>query len=212
MYRLTLALSLALATSAFAQTPPGHPKVDEADRALHNANATLPNKGKVLETMNAGGYTYLLVSDAGKERWVAVNQIDVKPEDFVRYSEGMLMDNFHSKALDRTFDEILFVSNIVIEGSHPTVNEAAQILDIPASGDQLPNEGKVVSTIPSNAYTYIEVEQKGVKSWLAVPRVSLEDGTLIRYGNGTVMKNFYSRKLSREFPEVIFLGGVQVVQ
>jgi hypothetical protein len=153
MYRLTFAILLAVTSASFAQTPPGHPTVDEADRALHNANAQLPNKGKVLETMNAGGYSYLLVSDAGKERWIAVNQIEVKVEDFVRYSQGMAMRNFHSKALDRTFEEILFATSITIEGSHPTVAEAAQILNIP-SADQLPNEGKVVSTTPSNAYTY----------------------------------------------------------
>jgi hypothetical protein len=213
MYRLSIALMFLITPLAFAaDTPSGHPTVTEADKALHTqANNPLPNKGKVLETLEASGYTYLLVSDAGKETWVAVNHIQVKPEDFVRYSKGSVMRNFHSKALKRTFDEIIFAGNIKVEGSHPTVAQAAEILNIEEAGE-LPNQGKVISTTPSNAYTYIEVEQEGQISWLAVPRVILADGAMIRYGDGAVMKNFYSKKLGREFTEVIFLGGVQVVK
>lgn len=211
MYRLSIALMFLFTPLAFAaDTPPGHPTVNEADKALHTQNP-LPNKGKVLETLEAGGYTYLLVSDAGKETWVAVNRLQVKPEDFVRYSKGSVMRNFHSKSLKRTFDEIIFAGNIKVEGSHPTVAQAAEILNIKDAGE-LPHQGKVVSTTPSNAYTYIEVEQEGQIRWLAVPQVTLADGTMIRYGEGAVMKNFYSKKLGREFPEIIFLSGVMVVK
>ena len=63
--------------------------------------------GKVVETMNAGGYTYLLV-DTGKEKtWVAIPESSVSQEETVEYSAGMVMQDFHSKTLDRTFAAIV---------------------------------------------------------------------------------------------------------
>lgn len=214
MHKTVFALTLFLASNTFAaEAPPGHPMVTPADRALHSANAApLPNKGKVLEALNAGDYTYLRVTDAGQEAWIAVNHTPAKEGDFVRYSKGTLMRNFKSKALNRTFEKVLFAGSIRVEGDHPTVTEAAKILNIETAPEALPNQGRVLSTIPSNAYTYIEVEQEGKTLWLAAPRVSLEEGALIRYGEGAVMTNFYSKKLDREFPEVLFLGGVRVVK
>jgi hypothetical protein len=207
-------LTLFLASTGFAaEAPPGHPTVTPADRALHSAMATpqLPNKGKVVEAIDAGDYTYIRVVDAGQEEWIAVSHTAVKEGDLVRYSKGSLMRNFHSKALDRTFDSVLFAGSIKVEGAHPTVAEAADMLNIQAAPAALPNQGRVLSTIPSNAYTYIEVEHEGKTQWLAAPQVALEKGALIRYGEGAIMTNFYSKKLDREFPEVLFLGGVQVV-
>ena len=64
--------------------------------------------GTVLETMNAGGYTYLLVDSGVQKTWVAVPETPVKKGEKVRFSQGMLMENFHSKTLDRTFAAIVF--------------------------------------------------------------------------------------------------------
>ena len=180
----------------------------------HGQQATqgqLPNKGKALEVLDAGDYTYIRVADEGQEGWIAVSHTAVKAGDLVRYSKGNLMRDFHSKALDRTFEEVVFAAAIQVEGVHPSVAEAASILNIDTTPEQLPNQGRLVSSIPSGGYTYIEVEQEGKTQWLAAPRVNVQDGALIRYGKGAVMTNFYSKKLDREFPEVLFLGKVQVV-
>ncbi|KAB2891233.1 MAG: DNA-binding protein [Desulfobulbaceae bacterium] len=64
--------------------------------------------GQVIETMNASGYTYLLV-DSGKEQtWVAIPETTVSKGATVQYAAGMVMQNFHSKTLDRTFASIVF--------------------------------------------------------------------------------------------------------
>ncbi len=64
--------------------------------------------GTVLETMNAGGYTYLLIDSGARKTWVAIPETSVKKGAKVQYSEGMVMENFHSKTLGRTFASIIF--------------------------------------------------------------------------------------------------------
>ncbi|MCE9679218.1 NrfJ [Shewanella sp. AS1] len=70
------------------------------------------HQGKVLETMNAGGYTYVQIQEADKTFWAAGPQIEVTKGDTVVVQEQMWMNNFTSKSLNRTFDELLFVGRI----------------------------------------------------------------------------------------------------
>jgi hypothetical protein len=68
--------------------------------------------GKVVETMNSGGYTYVLVENNGKKTWVAGPQTAVKVGQQVACEPGMEMKNFTSKTLKRTFESIIFSSGI----------------------------------------------------------------------------------------------------
>lgn len=72
------------------------------------------HKGKVLETMDSGGYTYIQVDENGQKLWVAVMQTKVKPGDVVEFADSPPMVNFQSKTLKRTFDKIIFASGIRI--------------------------------------------------------------------------------------------------
>ncbi len=69
--------------------------------------------GKVAETMNSGGYTYVLLENSGKKTWVAVPQVAVKVGQEVKCQPGMEMKNFTSKTLNRTFDSIYFSGGII---------------------------------------------------------------------------------------------------
>jgi hypothetical protein len=73
--------------------------------------------GKVVETMNAGGYTYLSVDDGSKKIWAAAPQLAVAVGDRVVVPAGMPMENFTSKTLGRTFDVVWFVSGVQVVGS-----------------------------------------------------------------------------------------------
>jgi hypothetical protein len=72
-----------------------------------------PLSGKVVQTMDSGGYTYLLIESKGERRWAAVNSADVKVGQQVTLKPGSTMVNFTSKALNRTFDRIVFSEGIV---------------------------------------------------------------------------------------------------
>ncbi len=68
--------------------------------------------GKVLETMNSAGYTYMLVAGGGLQQWVAIPETSVAVGAEVRYHPGMTMTDFHSKTLDKTFANIVFSAGL----------------------------------------------------------------------------------------------------
>jgi len=72
------------------------------------------HKGKVVNTMDSGGYTYVEVEENGQKLWVAVMQTKVKVGDTVEFPDSPPMVNFQSKTLKRTFDKIIFAPGLRI--------------------------------------------------------------------------------------------------
>ena len=109
-----------------------------------------PVTGKVLEAMDSSGYTYMSVETDAGIKWVAVNQAPVSVGDEVTYMDGMVMQNFVSKSLDRTFPEIVFSGGLVGKGAMPAAappgSDAAPFSQPPGTGAEsfsqaLSNEG-----------------------------------------------------------------------
>lgn len=115
MRRFALAAALSLLPAiASAQSAPGWSK-SPAGAPQHPAQPgqaapAAGNVGKVLETSNAAGYTYLRLNSAGKEVWVAVPEMKVAVGDTVQWTSGAPMQNFFSKSMNRTFPLIQFSS------------------------------------------------------------------------------------------------------
>jgi len=74
--------------------------------------AGVGHKGKVLETMNAAGYTYVQVEENGQKLWLAVMETKVNVGDTVEFPDSPPMLNFQSKSLKRTFDKIIFAPGL----------------------------------------------------------------------------------------------------
>lgn len=72
------------------------------------------HKGKVVNTMNSAGYTYVEVEENGQKLWVAVMETKVKIGDMVEFPDSPPMVNFQSKTLNRTFDKIIFAPGLRI--------------------------------------------------------------------------------------------------
>ncbi|MDA8163979.1 MAG: hypothetical protein M0017_02945 [Desulfobacteraceae bacterium] len=64
--------------------------------------------GKVAETMDSGGYTYVLLDTGSGKTWAAMPQTKVAVGDQIKLEEGPVMENFTSKTLNRTFETIVF--------------------------------------------------------------------------------------------------------
>jgi len=64
--------------------------------------------GKVVEPMNAGGYTYVCLKKGGKKTWVAVPEMKVTVGQQMVFKPGQEMKDFTSKTLNRTFASIIF--------------------------------------------------------------------------------------------------------
>lgn len=76
------------------------------------------HSGTVLTTMDGGIYTYVEIDEGGgKKIWAVGPKIKVSVGDKVEFQGGMSMPNYQSKTLNRTFDSILFVSEIRMAGS-----------------------------------------------------------------------------------------------
>lgn len=69
---------------------------------------TATGSGTVLESVDGGGYTYLKLDQNGKPLWIAVQQTTVAIGQKVEFVEQMRMQNFTSKSLNRSFDELAF--------------------------------------------------------------------------------------------------------
>lgn len=66
----------------------------------------------VKEVEQVAAYTYMLVKDKGPEYWIAVPTMNAKPGDKYQYQGGMLMEDFYSKDLDRTFEKVIFLETL----------------------------------------------------------------------------------------------------
>ncbi len=75
------------------------------------------HKGKVLETMASGGYTYIQFEEKGKKLWVACKQMEVAAGDEIEFTKAAPMKNFHSRTLGKTFETILFVGYVKVKGA-----------------------------------------------------------------------------------------------
>lgn len=81
-------------------------------------------QGTVTETMDSGGYTYVLLDTGSQKFWCASTQVPVAVGDKVTIPQGQKMVDFRSATLDRTFPEIYFTNAIWKQGSEPQANPA----------------------------------------------------------------------------------------
>jgi len=113
--RLVLLALAVFSSLAFAQPlPAGHPPMATKSEGKGAPDAQLPQKAKVISTIDAAPYTYLEVTQNKKTLWLAANAVPAKKGDVIRFDEGMIMTNFHSKTLNRTFPSVTFVNRVVI--------------------------------------------------------------------------------------------------
>lgn len=80
----------------------------EVQAELDKRDAAPKISGKVVETMDAGAYTYALLENDGKKTWVAMPEMKVTAGQELVFSGASEMRNFKSKSLGRTFEQIFF--------------------------------------------------------------------------------------------------------
>ena len=95
----------------------GTPAAEAAATAMPAAGAFV--SGTVVETMNSGGYTYVLLDTGDNRVWAAGPETPgLEVGQKVSAPSGMEMRDFTAKSLDRTFASILFVGALEVEGAH----------------------------------------------------------------------------------------------
>ena len=142
-----------------AELPKGHPAVDGTKQAppIAVANQAPPITGKVLKSMDSGGYTYVyLQQKKGQKIWVAFPKAKVTVGKKVSLVPGEEFKNFKSKTLNRTFDKIIFSLGPVPKKG---AKGATQPMPMPGSKDArvAPENISVQKAVGANAYTVAEL-------------------------------------------------------
>jgi hypothetical protein len=70
------------------------------------------NQGVVTEVLHVREYSYILLDENGQEKWIAAPITQVQQGTTIYYGKAMLMENFESKDLNKTFDKVYFVENV----------------------------------------------------------------------------------------------------
>ncbi len=112
--KLVFAVCVVVLVSASGCKKEAPAPASQAQPAAANmaAQPGIALSGKVAETMNAGGYTYISLEYSGKKTWVAIPATKVKVGQQVTCQPGSEMVNFTSKTLNRTFESIIFSAGI----------------------------------------------------------------------------------------------------
>lgn len=140
--------------------------------------------GKVLETMNSGGYTYALTDKNGVKTWVALPATEIAVGQEIACRPGVVMDNFNSPSLNRSFESIIFSPGFVTAG---TAVAAPAATPAPAAAAAPAEAAKVDKAEGATAHTIGEIFEK--KDSLANTPVAVK-ARVVKVSRGIMGKNW----------------------
>jgi len=162
--------------------------------------------GKVVETAEAGGYTYICLEENGRKIWAAAPTMKVQIGEVLQLMPGAEMSNFSSKSLGRTFEKIIFSGGVL---QRKTVRAATDQKVTAKALEKPVLAGKVAETMNAASYTYIRLEKDGRSGWSAVPSTQVKVGDEIEIIPGTDMGGFTSKSLNKTFDNIHFSAGIK---
>ncbi len=149
--------------------------------------------GTVVETMDSGGYTYLLLkTPSGAKKWAAVAKAKVKKGSKATVTGAMEMKDFESPSLKRKFDFIAFgtlADSAPAGHAHGGAGKGDAMGGMPAHGSRAEVKGpiKVAKASGPDARTIGEVyaQKKALKGKEVVVA-----GKVVKYNPGILDRNW----------------------
>ncbi len=211
---LSFSLAACITASAFALETPAvpashpkkpaaaHPAIPAADAPAvlpawllqHRADPAVPVSlsGKVLQTMNASGYSYIYIEQAdGSKKWVAVTQTNVKVGDQMSFKPGMEMGRFESKALNRSFDSIVFSDGVLSGGSTAAAPDPGKGEGVsPGSQGATKDKAAKISVTKATGPNAITVAEAYSKSAKLNKKTVVIRGQVVKFSSGIMGKNW----------------------
>ena len=191
MKRLICALGVSLALAATV------PLASAQSAPAATAKKAIPLSGKVLKTMDAGGYTYLLLDSGTKKYWVAVPQMKVAVGQKLTLIPGYEMKDFSSKALNKKFPSLIFSGGIAnhpvslspsaMKMMHAGVPGADKNMEKAAKREAARHTVKVTPMKGPHAYTIAELYAKGSK---LEKKPVVFRGQVVKVANHIMRKNW----------------------
>ena len=155
-----------------------------ADPMPAKAPAKSTVTGEVLEIKDVDSYTYLRLKTKDGETWAAVTTAAVKKGATVTIENAMVMNNFESKTLKKTFPSIVFGS---LGGAAVATGTGAMgsKMAMASAADTTPI--KVAKASGTNAYTVADVVTKATQLKDQPVKVN---GQVVKYNAGIMGKNW----------------------
>jgi hypothetical protein len=148
-------------------------------------------RGTVLETMNSGGYTYMFMDTGQDQRWIAALETSVNVGDVVQTDQGMAMNGFTSKTLNRTFNVVYFVGALqnLTGGAQPPAQASGEMPaghpDISGGGTEVAAVADIAAYEDGKDIAYVYAN----KDDLAGQPMTLR-GKVVKYNPGILGWNF----------------------
>ena len=112
-FALLVALMVTGCTEDKTATMSTENTMPQQNAAVHDDSMVT---GNTIETFDSGGFTYVQITTPEASIWAAGPLTPIKKDDKVSFSRNMLMKNFHSKTLTRTFEAIYFINTFTVNG------------------------------------------------------------------------------------------------
>lgn len=157
-------------------------------------------KGEVLEVINVSSFTYLRLKTGNGEIWAAVVQAPVQQGASVSIENAIIMKNFESKSLKRTFPSILFGTLSGSDASSPAgamtsaTNNTSGTHVMGMSSPLMPkkmedtaHEIHVQKATGANAKTVAEIMTNGAE---LKDKPVIVRGKVVKYNAGIMGKNW----------------------
>jgi hypothetical protein len=153
-------------------------------------------KGEVLEVKEVESYTYLRLKTKDGETWAAVGKAQVKKGAEVTIENVMVMNNFESKTLKKTFPTILFGS---LAGATGAAGSAAPAGLAPMAGANMATahagiakavdvgDVRVAKATGANARTVAEIVTKATE---LKDKPVVVHGKIVKYNPDIMGKNW----------------------
>jgi hypothetical protein len=182
---IVAAAVLVLLVCAVAYAAPQHKSAAPAPPSVTAEPEGPLLSGKVVETMSAGGYTYVCLEKKGKKTWVAVPEMKVTVGKEMSFRPGAPMANFVSKSLNRTFETIIFTSGPASGADGVPTGASVGSKAAVAPVDKV---AKVEKAAGPNAYTVAEIYAK--RTALNKKSVVVK-GKVVKVTTGIMGKNWF---------------------
>lgn len=201
---LSVSLCSLLAAAAIAADTPAAPAPAAAPavNAGHGGSAPAADpqapearvniSGKVLQTMNATGYSYIYIEQAdGSKRWVAVTEVPVKVGAEMTFKPGTEMGKFESKSLKRTFDSIVFSEGVISGADKGTVIDPGKGQGVsPGSQGATADKSKKISVPKATGANAVTVEEAYKNSAKLNKKKVVISGQVVKVSIGIMNKTW----------------------
>lgn len=159
------------------------PLVSAADRSNAPAQAATPTvfTGEVLEVQQVESYTYLRLKTRDGETWAAINRAPVTKGTTVTIEDAMVVNNFESRAMKKTFQTIVF-GNLAGTNPHAGMARPADASVAPVAPD-----ARVAKASGPNAKTVAEIITQAAS---LKDKTVLVRGKVVKYNAGIMGRNW----------------------